>query len=212
MASSPRLTLYHHWRSSASWRVRWALALKQVPCEYVHVNIATGETDRPEHLARSPLGTVPVLSVDGKLLLESLAMIEWLEELHPQPALLPRDPFRRALARQFAELVNAGIHPLQNLPAQELHSSDPAERKRWATHWITEGLGAYEKLARPLAGRFTLGDELTLADVCLIPQLYNARRLEIDLAPFPTLARIREAALATEACQASLPERFQPPG
>lgn len=208
--TGPRLRLYHHWRSSASWRVRWALALKGVPCDYTHVNIALGETETPEHLARNPLGYVPVLEIDGVPLLESIAIIEWLEETQPEPRLLPGSALERATIRQLAEIISADTHPLQNLSAQELHSPDPEERKRWARHWIRNGLSAYETIARRSAGIYSVGDSVTLADLCLVPQAYNAERYGIALSDFPTIERIHARATATEACRASAPERYQP--
>ncbi len=206
------LTLYHYWRSSASWRVRFAFAVKGIECNLVPVSLLDGESEGEAHLKRNPLGYVPVLEKDGKYLCESLAIIQWAEENYPTPALLSGDSWRKAQIRMLAEIINASTQPLQNLNPMQFHSSDPAEQKRWNQHWIHNGLGAYETLARPLSGKFSVGDSITLADVCLVPQCYAARRNEVDLAKYPTVKRIFETAMETEACKKSAPENFQPPG
>lgn len=206
-----KLTLFHYWRSSGSWRVRWALALKGLPYDAVPINLLNGENDQPTHLKRNPMGYVPVLEVGGKFLAESVAILEFLEETHPAPPLYPRDPFERAFARQLVELVNSGIQPLHNLNVVERHSDDPGERKRWSQEWIRKGLGAYEAL---LAGtpraRFSLGDRVSAPDLFLIPQCYAAGRNEVNLQEFPRVAAINAAALETPECQASHPDRFAP--
>lgn len=211
-----RLKLYHYWRSSSSWRVRWALAHKGIACEFQAVSLLNGESESAEHLARNPLGFVPVLEfLDEKdpsrrYLTESIAMIEWTEETKPSPSLFPRDPFLRAHARALAETVNAGTQPLQNLNTQYVHSDDPAKQKVWAQHWIRNGLAAYEKLAKPHAGKLSVGDELSVADLCLIPQCYNALRNEIALEDYPTVHRIYQHALSLPSYAASEPEKFKP--
>lgn len=204
------MRLYHYWRSSSSWRVRWAFAHKSIACEFVAVDILKEETDAPTHLARNPLGFVPVLEIGGAFLAESMAIMEWAEETTPKPTLLPGDALNRARVRQLAEMINADTQPLQNLNPQQLHSSDPAKQKEWARHWMLRGLGAYEKIASRTAGVFSVGDELSLADLCLIPQCYNALRYDIALEDFPTVARVHAAAMKTESCEASHPDRFKP--
>ncbi len=211
-----KLKLYHYWRSSSSWRVRWALAIKKITCEFVVIDLLSGEVEGPEHRKRNPLGYVPVFEVQlgghssPVYLGESLAMIEWLEEVQPEPRLLPGDALTRAKIRQLAEVINAGTQPLQNINAQDQHTQDPAEKKLWTQFWIQNGLQAYETLVQSSAGRFSVGDSITLADLCLIPQVYNAKRYDLSLAPYPILQRIYDAALATVECQASAPERFDP--
>jgi maleylacetoacetate isomerase len=206
--------LYHYWRSSSSWRVRWALELKKLPVEFVHVNLLDDETDRPEHRARNPMGTVPVLETpEGALLTESLPILEWLEERHPQSTkLLPANADDRFQVRRLAELVNAGIQPIQNLTILERLSSDPQVRKEWSQHFIRQGFAAYESLCAPRSGRFSLGDTVTLADLFLVPQVYNAIRFELDLSPFPAIARIWKNALETPECVRAHPDRFAPQG
>jgi maleylacetoacetate isomerase len=208
------LKLYHYWRSSSSWRVRWALAIKGLSYEPVAVSLLNGESEGPSHRTRNPLGFVPVLEVTDtngtRSLIESIAILEWLEETHPENPLYPGDAWNRALIRQFVEIINADTQPLQNLPAQELHSLDPENRKSWARHWILQGLQAYETLAQRTAGRYTVGDDLSAADLCLIPQVYNAKRYQVDLAPFPTIRQICLNAEQTESWKQSEPERFNP--
>lgn len=210
-----KLRLYHYWRSTSSWRVRWAFALKGMECEYIPVNLLSDEPESEAHLARNPLGYVPALVVErpGKPplhLAESLAIIEWSEELKPAPPLLPGDADQRAKIRMIAEMINADTHPLQNLNPQLLHSEDPEERKQWARHWIKNGLQACETVVSKTAGQFAVGDSVTLADLCLVPQMYNARRYDVALDAFPTLLRIEAACKGTEGYQASEPGRFQP--
>jgi maleylacetoacetate isomerase len=155
---------------------------------------------------------VPCLEVGGRALVESVAILELLEELHPSPALLPREPLARARVRALVEVINAGTQPLQNLHTLETLSPDAEVRKPWIQHFITRGLGAYDAMMATIerddgvAGRFSHGDALTMADCFLLPQVYNARRYHVDLAPFPRVARAAEAIAATEAARAAAPE------
>lgn len=210
-----KLKLYHYWRSSSSWRVRWAFAHKNIPCEYIAISLLNGEAESPEHLKRNPLGFVPVLEMingnDSKFLSESMAIIQWADETHPQPSLLPGDAYQRARVRQLSEIITADTQPLQNLNPMQLHSDDTEKQREWARHWIHRGLSAYETLVKSTAGKFSFGDTLTIADLALIPQCYNAKRFEVVLDAFPTVAKIYENALATPSCQASAPDRFAPP-
>jgi maleylacetoacetate isomerase len=217
----PKLRLYHYWRSSSSWRVRWAFELKNIECEKIAVNLLDDETDRPEHRSRNPIGYVPVVEfLDVKsdahakrYLTESAAMIEWAEETHPTPSLLPKGAIERAHIRRLCETVNAGIQPLQNPPVVAAAAKDEGDRKKWAQHWIRQGMKAYEEWIQGSSGRFSVGDQITMADLFLIPQCYAALRFEIDLEnEFPTLAKIYANALQTESCQASHPDRYKPAG
>lgn len=211
-----KLKLYHYWRSSSSWRVRWAFELKNIEAEKVAVNLLDDETDRPEHRARNPMGYVPVLEFDDSsqachYLTESMAILEWAEERFPSPSLLPGSAEERAHIRRLAELVNSGIQPLQNPPVMGAVSKDDEERKKWCQKWIRTGFAAYSEWIRGSSGLFSVGDQITLADLFLIPQCYSALRFEVDLEKeFPSLARIYSNALATESCQASHPDRYQP--
>jgi maleylacetoacetate isomerase len=215
MEENARFKLYHYWRSSSSWRVRWALAHKGIEPDYVAINLLGDDAESPAHRERSPMAVVPALELPGSsgtpiYLTESLAIIEWLEEMQPRPALLPRDPLLRARVRQLAEFINAGIQPLQNLGPQFMYSDDPEKRKIWCRHWITQGLDAYEAVARTTAGRFSVGDNVTIADLCLVPQCYSARRYDLDIAQWPTIARVEAECLKLEPCKTTAPEQFQP--
>ncbi len=207
-----KLVLFNYWRSSASYRVRIALHAKKLPFEYVAVNLLKGEQGAAPHRARNPSGYVPALSVDGKIVFESVAILELLEELAPEIPLYPKDPFERARARGIVEIINSGIQPLHNLNVLHRVSPDEGARAEWSRHFIAKGLGALEAVLTAVEtagvkGKFALGDQFTVADVCLAPQLYGAKRFSIDLTPFPRVARAGEAALATEAVQAGLPEK-----
>lgn len=208
------IRLYNYWRSSASWRVRAALHLKALAFEYVPVHLVRGEQRSSEHHARNPMDQVPALQLElpgrGEVLVaQSLAIIELLDELHPEPALLPRDPYLRARARELAEIVNAGIQPHQNLtPMGRIDALEAGAGKLHARHFNEVGLAAYESRAKDVAGRFSVGDSPSIADLCLIPQIYSARRFEVpDLeARFPLLMRIEAACNALPAFAAAHPD------
>jgi maleylacetoacetate isomerase len=203
---NPEYKLYHYWRSSTSWRVRWALEIKKLPYTPIHVHLLNGEVESPEHLKRNPAGTVPVLETsEGHLLTESLAIIQYLEELYPQPSLLPGTALDHARIWALAEVVNSGTHPIQNLPVLEKISADPIEQKKWAQFWIRSGLELYEKLSAPRAGNYSYGNELTIADLCLIPQCYNATRYEVDFRDLPTISRVNNSCLPLETLQKAHP-------
>jgi maleylpyruvate isomerase len=210
--------LYHYWRSTSSWRVRWALEIKGIRPEFIPLDLLTGESEKPEHRARNPMGYVPVLEVvdHGKthFLSESVAIIEWLEEAYPKPALLPADPILKAHTRMLCEIINAGIQPLQNLSVtdyiSENISKDEDARKKWMQHWIRNGLTAYETQVRSYAGKFSMGDSLTMAELFLMPQCYAAARNHVSLDEFPTIARIHESTRSLPDFLASHPDRFKP--
>ncbi len=189
------MRLYTYFRSSAAWRVRIALNLKGLPwtAEYIHLLKDGGQQNTPSYRATNPTGLVPTLETDdGVLLGQSLAIIEWLEETHPTPALLPRDPVARAHVRAFALTIACDIHPLNNLRVlrylKDAHGQDQAARDAWYAHWIAEGLAAVEAMLRG-PGPFCFGEAPTLADLCLVPQMGNARRLHCPLEAYPTLLR-----------------------
>lgn len=218
----PPLRLFHYWRSSASWRVRWGLNIKGLTPEFVPVGLLDGEVDGPAHHARNPMAFVPVLEFldygsrtrverPFRYMSESLPILEWLDETCPGPKLLPTDPWLRYRTRHLAEIINAGTQPLQNLEAQALAADTPEKRKTWTIHWIDKGLNAYEELVTETAGKFSLGDVPTLADLCLIPQVYNALRNDLNLGAWPTVKRIYETALQLPQCLASAPEQHAPP-
>jgi maleylacetoacetate isomerase len=203
--------LYQFWRSSASWRVRWALAIKGIPFESQWVDLFAREQRDDPHRVRNPIGHVPVLEVEGRFLGESMAILEWLEETRPTPALFPADPWGRARVRQLCELVNAGIQPLQNLAVLDHVAAEGPARQAFAAHWNRRGLTALEGLLqrweaeRPTA--FCWGDGLTAADLFLVPQVYNARRFGVDVSPFPRVLAAEAAALATPHARGAVPEQ-----
>ncbi len=206
------MRLYHFWRSSASWRVRWALAIKGIAFESVIVDLMCKEQREALHRSRNPIGHIPVLEdEEGRFLGESMAILEWLEETRPTPALFPRDPWGRARVRQLCELVNAGIQPLQNLTVLDrISETDQAARTAWAAAFNERGLLAFERLLEAWeperTGPFCWGETLGAADLLLVPQVYGARRWGIDLARYPRVLAAEAAALATEHATGALPE------
>jgi maleylpyruvate isomerase len=204
------LRLYDYWRSSAAYRVRIALELKGLACEHVPIDLRAGAQIEPSYRKRNPQGLVPFLE-DGPVGIgQSLAIIEYLEERYPAPALLPSEPAARAHARSLALLVACEIHPLNNLRVLNhlrhgLGLDQPAVRA-WYAHWIGRGFEALEDELARSAGRFCVGEEVTIADVCLVPQVANARRYACDLGPFPTIRRIDETCRALPAFARARPE------
>ena len=202
--------LYDYFRSSTAYRVRIALGLKGIDHERVPVNLLEGEQKAEAYRARNPQGLVPTLEIDGHRLSQSLAIISYLDATRPEPPLLPADPADAAHVRALALAVACDIHPINNLRVLKYLSGplgQPQEaRDSWYRHWVTEGLAALEAMAAPRAGRFLFGDEVSLADVCLGPQLYNARRFDVPLDDCPTLVRADESAAALEAFRAAHPD------
>jgi maleylacetoacetate isomerase len=211
------MKLYSYWRSSSSWRVRIAIAFKELECEIVPVHLLRQEQHVAAHHGRNAMEQVPVLELEDNgsplVLSQSMAILEYLEERWPEPPLLPRDRPARARARQLAELVNAGIQPLQNLSVLErVKELAPATHgKDWAGPFVARGLRALEETARTTAGRFLIGDAPSLADVCLVPQLYSARRFDVDLEPLPKLVAVERACNELVAFQKAHPD-LQPDG
>jgi maleylacetoacetate isomerase len=210
------LTLYHYFASSSSWRVRWALGLKGLAFRAVHVDLVKNEHLAPDNVARNPIGHVPTLVHRGRALTESIAICEYLDEaFEGTPRLLPADLWARARARQIAETINAGTQPLVNLAVRR-RLGDDAAQKPWLEWALGRGLAACEALVRAaraegFGGPFALGPAPTIADLCIVPQLFGARRFQVDLAPFSHLVAIEEASLATEAGAAAAPPRWKPP-
>jgi len=208
-----KLTLYDYYRSSASYRVRIALNLKGVDYERVPVDLLESEQRSEAYRARNPQGFVPMLEADGQRLTQSLAIIGWLDRAFPAPPFLPADSGARAHVVALALTIAADIHPLNNLRViQRLKAlgHEQEARDEWYRHWIREGFAALEALAAPRAGRFLFGDAATTADICLVPQMYNARRFAVDLSPYPVLVRADAAASALDAFAAAHPDRVAP--
>jgi maleylpyruvate isomerase len=212
---APTLTLHSYWRSSCSWRVRIGLHHKGLPFTYSAVNLVAEEQFSAAHRARNPMTTVPLLEVlqaDGSTLrlAQSMAILEWLEERHPTPPLLPRDPAARARVRAIAEDVNSSIQPYQNSSTmgwlRERHPG-AGDDLAFTSHFLARSMAGLEEVVRDGAGRFCHGDEVTLADLFVVPQLYGARRFGVDVARFPTLLRVEASCATLPAFQAALPER-----
>ncbi len=207
------MKLYTYFRSSASYRVRIALALKGLAHEPVFVNLPKAEHRGEGYRAVNPQALVPALEDGGRVLTQSLAIIEYLDETHPEPPLLPRAPLDRAYVRAAAQIVACEIHPLNNLRVlQHLRGAlglDDAGVNAWYRHWIAEGLAALERflVAEGRVGRYAFGDSVTVADCCLVPQIFNARRFECDLAPYPTVMGVFDACMKLAAFDLTQPAK-----
>lgn len=207
------MQLYTYFRSSAAYRVRIALNLKGLAYEAVPVHLVRSEENAPAYRALSPLGTVPALVTDdGAALTQSLAIVEYLDETHPQPPLLPADALGRARVRGLAQLVACDIHPVNNLRIlnylKQHFCANDQQKNAWYRHWVMEGLAAFEALlaASPDTGAFCHGDAPTLADCCLVPQVFNARRFDCPLDAMPTIRRITERCEQLPAFVAAAPQ------
>jgi maleylacetoacetate isomerase len=207
--------LYDYWRSSSAYRVRIALQLKGVAYRQVPVNLLVGEQRSAAHIARNAQGLVPALDIDGRTLTQSLAIIEYLDETRPDPPLLPADPAGRQRVRALSYVIAMEIHPVCNQSVARHAASltgDEATVKAWMHRFIPPGLAALERmLDAPETGRFSHGDAVTMADLCLIPQIYNARRWEIALDGLPRIGRIAQALESLEAFRVAHPDRIGPP-
>lgn len=209
------LKLYSYWRSSAAYRVRIALNLKKLPYEIVPVHLLEGggAQHSPEFHELNPQELIPVLRDGHRVLRQSIAIIEYLDETWPDPPLLPPTPRERVRVRALAQTLACDVHPLANLRVMqylEEHLGVPqVERDTWVRHWVTLGLRAFEAMLveTPSTGTFCEGDTPGLADCLLVPQVYNAKRFGVELAPFPTIRRIVAECLALDAFDAAAPEK-----
>ncbi|HEV7981961.1 MAG TPA: maleylacetoacetate isomerase [Xanthobacteraceae bacterium] len=204
------MQLYSFFRSSAAYRVRIALNVKGLPFETVPIHLTKdgGRQHSPEFHAVNPQERVPVLALPGDVLLQSLAIIEYLDEVHPDPPLLPADPIHRAKVRAVAQVIACDIHPLNNVgPLNYLRNvlkADKAAVEAWYQHWVVTGFSAVEALIRP--GPYAFGPQVTLADICLVPQVYNARRFKVPLDRFPGIAAVDATLRELPAFGAARPE------
>jgi len=207
------MKLYGYFRSSAAFRVRIALNLKKLDYENAFIHLRRGDQAKPEFLGVNPQGLVPALEIDGERLIQSLAIVEYLDETHPEPPFLPRDAAGRARVRALAAIVACDIHPLNNLRVlRYLHGPlghDEQAIEHWYNHWITDGFNAFEGLlaSDKRTGAFCHGDTPGLADIALVPQIYNAHRYPLDLTPYPTIMRICQNCKALDAFAAADPDR-----
>ena len=207
------LKLHNFFRSSTSFRVRVALGIKGLSYDYVPYVLRKQETRTPEFLALNPSGLVPTLETEEGPLSQSLAILEWLDEVHPEPPLLPDDAWGRARVRSLAQIVACDIHPVNNLRLlfriRDQFGADEREQADWFRHWAALGLEALEqRLARePETGKFCHGNVPSIADLCLCGQVLNNRRFDMSLEPYPTIARIHDAAMELPAFYQAAPER-----
>lgn len=204
------MKLYTYFRSSAAFRVRIALNLKGLAYESATVHLAKGEHRQPAFSALNPQGLLPALEEGGSLLTQSLAIMEYLEETHAQPPLLPKDPFARARVRSLSLLIACEIHPLNNLRTlthlKKGLGQDEEQVNAWYRHWITDGLAKLEaELGTPDTGTYSHGDAPTMADCCLVPQVFNAQRYKCELTPYPTLMRVFDACMQIESFDRAQP-------
>ena len=208
------LILHNYFRSSTSYRVRIALELKGLKYDYrpVHLVANGGEHNLPGYRQLNPIGGVPTLVHNGKAISQSFAIIEYLNEIFPQPVpLFSEDAFENAKIRQLCETINADIHPLQNLKVTQYLetqlNADPEQKKKWLHKWISEGLSAFEKSLSSFTGKYCFGDKVTAADLFLIPQLYSSLRFGVDISGYKMLAQINENCLLLEAFKNAHPHR-----
>jgi maleylacetoacetate isomerase len=204
------LVLHSYWRATSPYRVRIGLNLKGLAYRYAPVDLPAGEHRAVAYRAISNLGLTPALEVDGRILTQSLAILEWLDETHPEPALLPKDPFDRATVRAIADIIACDIHPLNNLRiARALKGVkvSEADRQTWTARWITEGFTAIEPMIARHGQGFAFGATPTVADCCLIPQVYSAQRFDVDLTAFPAIRGVAEHAAGHPAFADAHPDR-----
>jgi maleylacetoacetate isomerase len=205
------MQVYTYFRSSAAFRLRIALALKGLAPEPHYVSLVKGEHGTDAYRGVNPQALVPALVDGGRTLIQSIAIMEYLEEKHPQPPLLPRDPLDRAYVRAVSQIIACEIHPLNNLRTlkhiRRTYGLDEEGVNAWYRHWIADGLGMLERyiVAEGRAGRFAFGDAPTMADCCIVPQIFNAKRYECDLAPYPATMRIFDACMQHDAFVSSQP-------
>lgn len=204
-------TLHSAWRATAPYRVRIGLKLKGASYDYAPVDLLAGQQREPAYRAVNPQGLTPALDLgDGTVLAQSLAILEWLEETIPEPAILPKTPLERAIVRRMAGIIACDIHPLNNTRVGRKlnkmgHSQD--EILEWIQGWIRDGFDALEPLVARHAGRFAFGDTPTIADCCLVPQVYSANRYELDVSAWPAIAGAAARAAEHPAFQAAHPNQ-----
>ncbi|WP_340266075.1 maleylacetoacetate isomerase [Sphingobium mellinum] len=204
------IVLHGYWRSTAAYRVRIALNLKGVDYQQVSHDLRRGDQRDPAYLAIAPHGLVPALEADGKILIESPAILEWIDQRWPSPALLPADPDAAATVRAMTALIACDVHPLNNLRVlrhlKSTFGADADQVQAWIHHWIGQGFAALERLIARHGGAYAFGDAPSLADCYLVPQIYGARRYNVDLTPYSRLVAAGDAAAALPAVQSARPD------
>jgi maleylacetoacetate isomerase/maleylpyruvate isomerase len=204
------LLLHSAWRATAPYRVRIGLALKGLSYDYHGINLLEGQQREPAYLRVNPQGLTPALEVDGRVLTQSLAILEWLEEAHPEPPILPKGAFDRATVRTMATIIACDIHPLNNTRVGRALAAvgvSEADSLAWIQRWIVDGFTALEPMVARDGAGYAFGASPTIADCCLVPQVYSARRFDVDLAPFPAIAAAADHAAGHPAFQAAHPDR-----
>ena len=205
------LILHSYWRATAPYRLRIALNLKGLPFDYAPVNLVAGDQLGDAYRRLNPQGLTPALETeDGPVLTQSLAILEWLEEIHPAPPLLPSNLYDRASVRAMAAIVACDIHPLNNMRVQKQLTRlgvDPDGRNLWTQRWINDGFAALEPMIAAHTAGFAFGPTPTLADCLLIPQVYSAERYDVDLTPYPAIRAVAAHCAAHPAFQAAHPDR-----
>jgi len=193
MSSKP--VLYSYFRSSASWRVRIALAYKDIDYDTKAVHLVKAQQKGDEYKALNPMAQVPTLKIDGHTFTQSLPIIEYLEETRPQKRLLPQEPADRCAVRRLAEIINSGIQPVQNLSVLNRLAEvtgNAEDKASWGNEWIGRGFDALELEMSKTAGTYSFGNEVTMADLALVPQVYNAKRFKVDMSKYPTIQRVHD--------------------
>ncbi|XP_061599209.1 maleylacetoacetate isomerase isoform X1 [Cololabis saira] len=198
--------LHGYFRSSCSWRVRIAFALKGIEYDQAPVNLIKdgGQQLTEPYRTLNPMQQVPAVEIDGFTLCQSLAVVQYIDETRPGPRLLPADPKARAQVRMISDVIAAGIQPVQNLYVLQKIG---AEKMEWAQHFIDRGFQALEPMLKQTSGKYCVGDEISMADICLVPQVYNAERFKVDVGKYPTIKRLNEKLLEIEAFKVSHPSR-----
>ena len=197
--------LFSYWRSSSSWRIRLALQYKDIAYEYKAVNLLASEQLAEAYSKVNPQGLIPALAIDGVTLAESMAILEYLEETRPEKPLLPKDFKARALVRRISQMIVADIQPVQNLKVLKYLGAD--RKMDWGKHFITQGFDAIEEVLKSSAGKYCVGDTLSFADCCLVPQVYNARRFQVDLEAYPIIMRIHDSIEELDFAKAAHPDQ-----
>mmetsp|Transcript_58256 Transcript_58256/g.66491 ORF Transcript_58256/g.66491 Transcript_58256/m.66491 type:complete len:216 (-) Transcript_58256:113-760(-) len=209
MAEASKVVLFSYWRSSCSWRLRIALNMKGIEYEYkgVHLVKDGGEQHNEEYKKMNPAGLVPTLCIDGHTLTESIAVMEYLDETRTENPLLPKDSYKRMQARQLCQIINSGTQPIQNLRIlQKIEGELGGDKMKWGREAIENGLKTFEETLKNTRGKYCVGDEVTMADICLVPQLYNAGRFSVDMTQFPNINEVHENLKVLKAFEDAIPE------